>query len=405
MDQRLTLIGAACAGAGFMYLIDPISRRRRLAQIRDKAIHLSNVGTNAVDALSADFPHRMQGLLVSLNSAAEPTPVDNDILVERARSKIGRLVRHPGSIEVAADQGQLTLRGPILADEVQHLINGLAGVRGVRGIVNQLEMHRSPDGVSGLQGQPVHVPEFLGILPQNWDPTTRFVAAGLGAGLAAMGFSRRDLIGTILGVTGLGTVTRAATNMPLDRLFGIGGGRRAIDVQKTINIAAPVNNVFAIWANPERFPMVMEHVETVRAIGPNRTEWTVRGPAGLAIRWTAVTTRVIPDQEIAWESTPGAIISNAGIARFRENPTGGTRVDIKLSYTPPLGAVGHVVALILGVDPKHDLDEDLVRFKSLVECGKTTVHHQQVDLDQLVAHGSARSDELDLPGRGVGGEA
>ncbi|MGH8626155.1 MAG: hypothetical protein ACREYC_13115 [Gammaproteobacteria bacterium] len=41
-----------------------------------------------------------------------------------------------------------------------------------------------------------------------------------------------------------------------------------------------------------------------------------------------------------------------------------------MSYNPPAGALGHVVAKIFGADPKTVLDEDLLRMKTFLETGK-----------------------------------
>jgi hypothetical protein len=59
-----------------------------------------------------------------------------------------------------------------------------------------------------------------------------------------------------------------------------------------------------------------------------------------------------------WKSIGESPVGNAGIVRFEANPEGGTRVDIRLSYNPPAGALGHAVASFFGADPKHALDED-----------------------------------------------
>jgi uncharacterized membrane protein len=44
-------------------------------------------------------------------------------------------------------------------------------------------------------------------------------------------------------------------------------------------------------------------------------------------------------------------------------------VNLKLSYTPPAGVVGHVVARLFGRDPETEIEEDLRRIKSLIETG------------------------------------
>jgi uncharacterized membrane protein len=40
-----------------------------------------------------------------------------------------------------------------------------------------------------------------------------------------------------------------------------------------------------------------------------------------------------------------------------------------MTYNPPGGAFGHVIAKLFGADPKTELDEDLMRLKSFLETG------------------------------------
>jgi uncharacterized membrane protein len=44
--------------------------------------------------------------------------------------------------------------------------------------------------------------------------------------------------------------------------------------------------------------------------------------------------------------------------------------QVALSYNPVAGAAGHAAATVLGSNPKKQLDEDLLRMKSLLETGK-----------------------------------
>ena len=48
----------------------------------------------------------------------------------------------------------------------------------------------------------------------------------------------------------------------------------------------------------------------------------------------------------------------------------GARVHVRMTYSPPAGALGHLVAKLFGADPKTELDEDLMRLKSTLETGK-----------------------------------
>ncbi len=76
------------------------------------------------------------------------------------------------------------------------------------------------------------------------------------------------------------------------------------------------------------------------------------------------------------------MVENAGIIHFEEAGGGRTRLDIRLSYNPPAGAIGHAFAKLLGADPKKQMDDDLLRFKSLMELGKAT-GHETVTRDEL----------------------
>lgn len=72
---------------------------------------------------------------------------------------------------------------------------------------------------------------------------------------------------------------------------------------------------------------------------------------------------------MAWRTVPGATVAHAGMIQF-ERVNGGTRLDIKMSYSPPAGVFGHVVAKLFGADPKTELDEDVLRMKTFLETGK-----------------------------------
>ena len=42
---------------------------------------------------------------------------------------------------------------------------------------------------------------------------------------------------------------------------------------------------------------------------------------------------------------------------------------VHLSYTPPAGAIGHGLAVLLGADPERQMEEDLARMKAFIERG------------------------------------
>src|SRR5262249_7359209 len=146
--------------------------------------------------------------------------VDDLILIERVRSRMGRLIRHPGAIYVTAENGTVTLRGPILADEVGSLLSGVRAVPGVRDVINQLDVHEHPGDTPELQGWG-HRRRRSGLFQENWPPAQRLFVGTCGALLAIEGFDRRGLLGSTGGSIGLLLLARSLTNVPLARLFGL----------------------------------------------------------------------------------------------------------------------------------------------------------------------------------------
>lgn len=207
---------------------------------------------------------------------------------------------------------------------------------------------------------------------ENWAPGFRLVTALAGAFLALTGLRSGGLFGAARSAVGVGLVARSVSNKPLMTLVGSGDQTSMMDFHKTITVNAPVNEVFDFWRNYQNFPRFMSHLLEVRDLSNGRSHWVAEGPAGTRWEWDAVTTKMIPGEALAWRSEAGSTVGNAGIVHFAPAPNGGTQIDVHMSYNPPGGVVGHAVAAFFGSDPQHALDEDLQRFKSLIETGKTT---------------------------------
>ena len=151
-NNRALLTGLGL-GVGLMYFLDPERGRRRRALVRDKLAHTTRVTTDALGSAGGDLAHRATGLVARARNLLRRGPIDDDVLVERVRAKLGRTVSHPHAIAVAAVDGVVRLRGPVLQSEIQRLIQSVTRVAGVRRVVNQLEAHsRVGDGL-WLQGQ------------------------------------------------------------------------------------------------------------------------------------------------------------------------------------------------------------------------------------------------------------
>lgn len=366
--QNFGFLGGVGIGLGVMYFLDPARGGRRRAGIRDRIVHFSHILRNGIDITSRDLLHRTQGFIAVTRNSMRNENVDDDILIERVRSKLGRIVSHPHAIQVEARNGIVKVSGVILHHELKALILAIERVHGVQGIQNELEPHKRTENIPSLQGGSPKPGEKLDIFQSNWAPSTRFLVGLGGSALLFSGMRNRGISGTVLGVFGISLVSRAITNLEMRGLFGI-GARRPLLIKKTINVAAPADRVYDFWLNFENFPRFMTDVIDVRLLGAEQSRWTIEGPAGAPIGWDAIVTRTIPNELIAWKSLPGSVIQNAGRVRFRPNETGGTRIELDFSYNPPAGKLGEVAARIFGSDPKSKLDEALAQMKTLIEEG------------------------------------
>jgi uncharacterized membrane protein len=383
MGKVWAVLTSCGIGAGLAYLFDPDRGRRRRAVARDKVVSAVHAAGDAIDTTSRDVTNRTRGLVAGIRSRLTRDEVTDEVLVERVRSRVGFLVSHPRSIAVTASGGRVTLGGPVLTDEVDRLLGGVAAVRGVRSVDDRLELHDEPGDVPGLQGEPRRRrggPRFE-LLQENWSPSARFFAGLAGGAAAVWGLRRAGLPGLLLSAGGTVLVARAATNLDLRRLVGLGGDRRAVTIRKAIEVQAPIDEVFEFWSRDESFPRFMSHVREVRRLD-GRSRWTVAGPGGVPIEWEIEMTQFVPNQVIAWRTVEGAAVAHAGTVRFEASADGATRVEVTLSYTPPGGALGHGLASILGSDPRRAMDEDLVRLKSLLEEGRTRARGERATREE-----------------------
>ena len=144
----------------------------------------------------------------------------------------------------------------------------------------------------------------------------------------------------VTGGAGLTLLARALTNLEVKRLVGVGAGRRAVVVQKSIHVGVPVEDVYDLCSRYEAFPSFMANVLEVQRTEPGKARWRMAGPLGVPITFETEETRRVPYELISWKTVDGSPMAHAGTIRF--DPDGaGTRVHLQMSYNPPAGAIGH----------------------------------------------------------------
>jgi uncharacterized membrane protein len=226
---------------------------------------------------------------------------------------------------------------------------------------------------------------------RNIGNVERWGSVAAGVGLAAYGLSRRRGSGWILAGLGAWLVQRgvsghchtyellgmntAGTGEDTRRALGGSGG---VVVEESVTINQPIEILYRFWRNLENLPRFMRHLESVERITDTLSRWRAKGPAGTTIEWNAEIINEVPNQVIGWRSIEGSDVVSAGSVNFDEVGAGrGTRVRVRLQYSPPGGKVGAAVAKLLGRDPGSEIREDLRQFKQIVEGGEVPTTHGQ----------------------------
>lgn len=153
----------------------------------------------------------------------------------------------------------------------------------------------------------------------------------------------------------------------------IGHAGRDISLQ-TVTINRPRAELYAFFRDFSNLPHFMESVIRVDVHDATRSHWVVAAPAGKTVEWDSLITDEVPGETFTYTSTADADIANSGRIEFRDAQGGrGTIVSATLTYDPPGGAIGKLVATLFQKEPSIQSRRDLRRFKQLMETGEVAV--------------------------------
>jgi uncharacterized membrane protein len=224
---------------------------------------------------------------------------------------------------------------------------------------------------------------------RNVSEVERWASMAAGVALAAYGLGRRRGSGWMLAALGGMLLQRGVSghchvyeavgmNTAGDRSDtrrALGGGS-GVNVDEAVTINRPIEELYHFWRNLENLPRVMRHLESVERVTDTLSRWRAKGPAGTTVEWNAEIINEVRNQVIGWKSIEGSDVVSAGSVNFDEGGPGrGTRVRVRLQYSPPGGKVGAAIAKLFGRDAATEIREDLRRFKQLVETGEIARNH------------------------------
>jgi uncharacterized membrane protein len=141
-------------------------------------------------------------------------------------------------------------------------------------------------------------------------------------------------------------------------------------LEKTITVNKPPAELYRFWRRLENLPQVMRHLKNVETIDEQHSHWKAEGAFGADVEWDAEILNERENEMIAWRSLPGGDVDTAGSIHFKPlSHNGGTEVTLSMKYNPPAGKLGARVAALFGEGLEAKLDEDLRRFKQVMETG------------------------------------
>ena len=137
-----------------------------------------------------------------------------------------------------------------------------------------------------------------------------------------------------------------------------------------IEVDAPIDLVWKLWADVEQMPRWMKWIESVKVLeeNPELSRWKLN-TGGLQFSWLSRILRTVPHQIIEWESVDG--LPNRGAIRFYDRKDSSI-VKLTIAYAIP-GILGKLMDnLFLGRAVESSLQTSLERFRDYAVIAKSS---------------------------------
>lgn len=196
------------------------------------------------------------------------------------------------------------------------------------------------------------------------------------AGVIARGPGRRRRgVITTVALTGIGaldlyTALRTVGDGSQRGRHGAAGARHRT-LRASVTVRRSPEQVYGYWRDLENLPNFMHHLQSVTVTDDAVSHWVANAPAGQSVQWDARIVEDEPNRRIAWQSLAGSPVENGGSVEFAPTSTGdATEVRVQIGYHIPGGLLGKAAASLLGESPEQQVNDDLRRFKQILETGE-----------------------------------
>lgn len=218
-----------------------------------------------------------------------------------------------------------------------------------------------------------------GILSQPQQPAwlwSRVAGDAVDLTLLGMALRTRRTRGRLALATGAVALVTAADVLCSRQLSRSGATAlaRPLQLQATIAIQRPVEELYRYWRELSNLPRFMRYLSQVQELGEGRSRWMARAPNGMHLEWDAEITEERPGELLAWRALPGSPLGLSGSVHFeRAAPGKGTLVRLHLESSAGAG----IGVQLLRAVTRETLRQQLLRFKQLMETGEISTTEGQ----------------------------
>jgi uncharacterized membrane protein len=141
--------------------------------------------------------------------------------------------------------------------------------------------------------------------------------------------------------------------------------------EAAVAIRRPVEEVFQFYRDFRNLPRFLGDVMAIEQTGPATYRWTIQGPLGVRVTWTARVTEERANEFIGYEAVPLPGLKTTWAVGFSPAPQDGT-TEVREVMTTPFGRVGRVGLTLMGKPPAGEVSANLHRLKEVLETGMVT---------------------------------
>jgi hyperosmotically inducible periplasmic protein len=149
MNSVLRLAVSFAAGAAVMYYFDPIGGRRRRKRMQDQAVSVGHDAAEYGRVKTKRAADRLRGTLAKTRAKVAPQPVGDEQLHDRIRARLGHVIDRPAAVEVQVQDGNVVLRGNVLATELDEVVETVSSMHGVESVDNRLSYREREESRQG----------------------------------------------------------------------------------------------------------------------------------------------------------------------------------------------------------------------------------------------------------------